>query len=247
MSVDFESLSDVLKHSMRRRILLVLYERKNLSYVDLMDLVGAKNTGKLNYHLKILSDLIEKDQNGKYILSEKGQMAAELLRKFPEKKTEQTSLYTADAALIGFGGAVLTVVNPVFWGSLLVVLLKLELTVPLFSILGFLGFVYALIVPAAVMWLLTVRRAHSHDMYDLLKPPFAAFILLMILLIVMFVLRINLTVSVTTPATPSQNGAISYSIMQTSLGSFLLAGLVFSFLGVIIVEFVNKMRKRIMS
>lgn len=245
--MNFESLSDVLKHSMRRRILLVLYERKNVSYVDLMDLVGATNTGKLNYHLKILSDLIAKDQNGKYGLSEKGQMAAELLRKFPEKKTGQTPLTVADATLIGFAGAVLTVINPVFWGSFIVVLLKLDVTVTLFSILGFLGFVYALIVPGAAMWLLTVRRAHSHDMYDLLKPPFATFILLLVLLIVMFVLKMNLTVTVTTPATPSQNGAISYAIMQTSLGTFLLAGLMFSFLGVIIVEFASKMRKRITS
>jgi hypothetical protein len=119
--------------------------------------------------------------------------------------------------------------------------------VTLFSILGFLGFVYALIVPGVAMWLLTVRRAHSHDMYDLLKPPFATFILLLVLLIVMFVLKMNLTVTVTTPATPGQNGAISYAIMQTSLGTFLLAGLMFSFLGVIIVEFASKMRKRITS
>lgn len=244
--MNFESLSDVLKHSMRRGILLALYERKNLSYVDLMDLVGATNTGKFNYHLKILGDLIEKDQNGKYGLTEKGQMAAQLLQKFPEKKTTQTPLYMADATLIGFAGVVLTVVNPVFWVSLLMILLKLELTVPFFIILGFLGFVYALTVPGAVMWLLTVRRVNSHDMYDLLKPPFAAFILLLILLIAMFLLRINVTVWVTTPATPSLGG-YSYSIMQTGLQLFLLLGLVFSFLGVVIVEFVSKIWKGIMS
>ena len=245
MSVDFESLSDVLKHSMRRRILLALYERKTMSYVDLMDLVQATNTGKFNYHLRILGDLIEKDQNGKYVLTEKGQMAAQLLQKFPEKKTQQTPLVTADATLIGFGGVVLTVINPTFWISLLAVLSKLELTVPFFAILGFSGFVYALILPGAVMWLLTVRRAHSHDMYDLLKPPFAAFVLLLVLLIAMFLLKIDLTVTITSPPTPAPHGGYSISMMQTSLQMFLLAGLVFSFLGVVIAEFASKIRKRI--
>ena len=88
MSVDLESLSDVLKHPIRRRIIFVLYERGRLSYVDLMNLVGVDSTGKFNYHLKILDDLIEKGRNGKYGLTEKGRMIAQLLQKFPEKKVE---------------------------------------------------------------------------------------------------------------------------------------------------------------
>ena len=88
MSVDLESLSDVLKHPIRRRIIFVLYERGRLSYVDLMNLVEVDSTGKFNYHLKILGDLIEKGRNGKYGLTEKGRMIAQLLQKFPEKKVE---------------------------------------------------------------------------------------------------------------------------------------------------------------
>ncbi len=247
MDVDFESLSDVLKHSMRRQILLVLSERKNISYVDLMDSIGAANTGKFNYHLKILSDLIEKDQNGKYNLTEKGQMAAQLLQKFPEKKTQQIHLGMADAALIGFAGVALTVVNPVLWGSLLIASLELKLIMPFLISLGLLGFVYALIVPGAVMLLLTVRRVHSHDMYDLLKPPFAAFILLLFLLITMFLLKINLTITVSSPAVPGPYGNYSYSTIQTSLQLLLLQGLVFSFLGVFIAVFIGKVWKRIMA
>lgn len=244
--MDLESLSDIVKHSMRRRILLALYERKNLSYVDLMAIVEATNIGKFNYHLKILGDLIEKDPNGKYRLTEKGQTAAQLLQKFPEKKTQQLTLHAADATLIGFAGVVLTVVNPIFWGSLVVALLKLELTTPFLTILGFSGFAYALIVPGTTMWLFTVRRVHSHDMYDLLKPPFAAFVLLLVLLISMVVLKINVTTTITGPTTPDPiSGGYYQSIMQTNLQLFLLVGLMFSFLGVLIAEFIDKTRRKL--
>ena len=80
MSIDFESISDVLKHPIRRKIILALYGNDRLSYVDLMNIVKVVSTGKFNYHLKILGDLIEKDQNGKYGLTEKGKMAAQLLQ-----------------------------------------------------------------------------------------------------------------------------------------------------------------------
>lgn len=113
MSVDFESLSDVLKHPIRRKILLTLYEKK-LSYVDLMKIVEIKNTGRFNYHLKILGDLIEKDNDGRYCLTEKGRMAVQLLQKFPERSTQQLPLRVEDAALIGFAGVVLTTINPIF-------------------------------------------------------------------------------------------------------------------------------------
>jgi len=73
LSVDFESLSDVLKHPVRRKIILALSERGNLPYVDLMNFVGVSSTGKFNYHLKILGDLIEKDQIGRYVLTEKAE------------------------------------------------------------------------------------------------------------------------------------------------------------------------------
>ncbi|MEM3666846.1 MAG: helix-turn-helix domain-containing protein [Candidatus Bathyarchaeia archaeon] len=112
MSIDFESLTDVLKHPVRRKIILALYERKGLSYVELMNLVEVANTGRFNYHLKILGDLIAKDQDGKYCLTEKGNMAALLLQKFPEKKAEPKPLNMADAIIIGFIGFVLIFVNP---------------------------------------------------------------------------------------------------------------------------------------
>ena len=84
MGVDFDSFRDVLKHPIRRRIVLALNERICLSYMDLMNLTESASTGKFNYHLKILGDLIAKDADGKYVLTEKGRLAAQFLQKFPE-------------------------------------------------------------------------------------------------------------------------------------------------------------------
>lgn len=92
--MDFESLSEVLKNPIRRRIIRDLSDKGSISYVDLMNSVGITNTGKFNYHLKILADLIEKAENGKYGLSEKGQLAVQFLQKFDSTKSEQSALLT---------------------------------------------------------------------------------------------------------------------------------------------------------
>jgi len=252
LGVDFESLSDVLKHPVRRKIILALFERKNLSYVDLMNFVGVSNTGKFNYHLKILGDLIEKNENGRYILTEKGQMAAQLLQKFPEKKPRPAILSMADAAVIGFGGVALTVANPVFWASAIVSLLKLELDVPFLLMIGFSTLAYALMVPGTVMWLLTVRRTNSHDIYDLMKPPLITFILLLVLLTIMLLLNANLVITIKSPTIQGPQGPIDggywstehYSIMQTSLQTLLFWGLILSFPGALIAELASRLRKR---
>lgn len=80
--IDFESLSEVLKNRTRRKIITELADKGSISYVDLMNLINVNNTGKFNYHLKILGDLILKDENGKYNLSEKGNLAVRFLQKF---------------------------------------------------------------------------------------------------------------------------------------------------------------------
>lgn len=89
--MNFEHLSDILKHPIRRKIVLALYDSKRLSYVDLMNIIKVVSTGKFNYHLKILGDFIEKTQDGKYDLTEEGRMAAQLLQKFPENTPKKES------------------------------------------------------------------------------------------------------------------------------------------------------------
>jgi hypothetical protein len=83
MSVDISQLHNVLRDSTRARILELLNERTSLSYVELQELLQIGHTGKLNYHLKVLGDLLVKDEHsGQYSLGEKGMLAVALLSKF---------------------------------------------------------------------------------------------------------------------------------------------------------------------
>ncbi len=80
----FVYLHKILKDETRSRIILLLSERGSISYVELQKATEIANTGKLNYHLKILGDLITKSDDGKYILTEKGVLASRLLLESPE-------------------------------------------------------------------------------------------------------------------------------------------------------------------
>jgi hypothetical protein len=83
MSVDISQLHNVLRDGTRARILELLSERTSLSYVELQQLLHIGHTGKLNYHLKVLGDLLVKDEHtGRYSLGEKGTLAVALLSKF---------------------------------------------------------------------------------------------------------------------------------------------------------------------
>ena len=114
--MDFGSLSEVLKNPTRRRIICFLSDKGSVSYVDLMNAVEIKNTGKFNYHLKVLGDLIEKDENGKYGLSEKGQLAVQFLQKFDSGKSGKPVLETRAFSL--FAGFMWLVLIYPFMGLL---------------------------------------------------------------------------------------------------------------------------------
>jgi hypothetical protein len=92
MGSGIASLHKVLKDETRRRIILLLQEKGRLSYVELMKTLGITNTGKMNYHLKVLGDLLSKKENGQYALTEKGTLASRLLLEFPEITTRQREL-----------------------------------------------------------------------------------------------------------------------------------------------------------
>lgn len=84
MTSGLAALHKILKDETRSRILLLLNEKGSLSYSDLMDTLGIVSTGTLNYHLKILGDLLAKNDLGHYFLTEKGKLASRLLIEFPE-------------------------------------------------------------------------------------------------------------------------------------------------------------------
>jgi len=93
MGSGIASLHKVLKDETRRKIILLLQEKGSLSYVDLMKALGITNTGKMNYHLKVLGDLLSKKEDGQYALTEKGTLASRLLLEFPEVTPRQMGLY----------------------------------------------------------------------------------------------------------------------------------------------------------
>ena len=85
MTVEFSALHKILKDPTRREILKCLNDKGPLPYVELMEFAKVTNTGRFNYHLKMLSGLIEKQGDGKYSLTERGRLAVQLLDEFPEK------------------------------------------------------------------------------------------------------------------------------------------------------------------
>jgi DNA-binding transcriptional ArsR family regulator len=107
MEADWSSLHKILSDTTRRSILELLSEKEYLTYTDMMTLLQITNTGRLNYHLKVLGNLISKDEGGMYRLTEQGRQAADLLRTFPERVPPERKLtgvkVTAAVVLILIG------------------------------------------------------------------------------------------------------------------------------------------------
>ena len=107
MEADWASLHKILSDTTRRSILELLAEKESLTYTDIMTLLQITNTGRLNYHLKVLGSLISKDEGGRYRLTEQGKQAADLLRTFPERVPPERKLtgvkVTAAVVLILIG------------------------------------------------------------------------------------------------------------------------------------------------
>jgi DNA-binding transcriptional ArsR family regulator len=96
MSQGIASLHKILKDKTRQKILTLLATRGSLSYTELMEQLDVL-TGILNYHLKVLGDLLQKNNSGQYILSDKGQLAYKVLTEFPctETKVVDKRIYKA--------------------------------------------------------------------------------------------------------------------------------------------------------
>jgi len=107
LEADWASLHKILSDTTRRSILELLSEKESLTYTDMMTLLQITNTGRLNYHLKVLGSLISKDEEGRYRLTEQGRQAANLLRTFPERIPPERKLtglkVTAAVVLILIG------------------------------------------------------------------------------------------------------------------------------------------------
>ena len=221
MDVDLASLHKILKDPTRRNIVLHLSRRGQLAYVELMSLLEITNTGKFNYHLKVLDNLVEKGEDGKYRLTERGQLASQLLQKFPEKTMEAKPLGMGDAILIGIVGSLLSFAFPIY------------LAIGGLFGAAFLIFICELFVPGAVMWWLTVRRTKSHDFYDLFKPPLVPLVLVVAWLVLMLLLRVSFTLQ----------ASYESNYVQFTMIGFLFLGF-FPFIGVLITESLYRVLKR---
>ncbi len=103
MSTAIAGLHKILKDETRRKIILLLNEKEKLTYTELLEETQAGSTGRLNYHLKILSDLIDKNEAGQYVLSEKGKVAVKLIAEFPQDSS-QAAKYRNQKLLLAVAG-----------------------------------------------------------------------------------------------------------------------------------------------
>jgi DNA-binding transcriptional ArsR family regulator len=114
--VNWSALNKILNDPTRRSILGLLAENQTLSYTEMMTILHITNTGKLNYHLKLLGALIAKDEEGKYYLTERGKLAASLIKTFPGK--EQSSRYRT-VRIVAVTVLALMGISLIFFGAVL--------------------------------------------------------------------------------------------------------------------------------
>ena len=88
MKVELSGLHKILKDPTRREILKLLNDKGALPYAELMGLAEVTNTGRFNYHLKVLGGLIEKISDGRYSLTERGRLAVQMLDEFPVRTAQ---------------------------------------------------------------------------------------------------------------------------------------------------------------
>jgi hypothetical protein len=216
--------------------------------MELINATKVDNTGKFNYHLKLLGDLIQKEVNDKYILTEKGQLAAQFLLKFPEKKSQPNNLNMADAALIGLTGFILTAANPALWIGLYIASLEMTLPFPLVLVFPFGALLYGFLVPSSAMWFLSIKRSHSHDMYSLFRAPLVTFVILLALVIVMLLTKVTITAEIKAPLVMIDQGVnwshSSQFITGVSLAPLFIQELAFCFIGVACVELFSRCRRK---
>ena len=81
------SLHEVLGDETRRKIVRLLRENGTLSYTELMKATKVHSSGKMNYHLKVLDNLLSTNEKGQYSLTEKGVFAYTSSSSFQNKKS----------------------------------------------------------------------------------------------------------------------------------------------------------------
>lgn len=90
MSLNDENTSKILlilSHKIRRDILLILLEKKELSFSELMNILEI-DTGKMSFHLRNLKLFLDQTPTGKYKLNKFGQKALRILKDIEALSTD---------------------------------------------------------------------------------------------------------------------------------------------------------------
>jgi len=237
---------------------LLLQKQQPLTYSGLMTQTKVSNTGRFNYHLKILADFVEKGDDGEYRLTEKGSQAAQLLTHEStwnlnrDRKKDLTSTIK-----VGTLGCALILLNPMILENFLGVPLVIGMWPSLSTAL------YAFLVPGAFMWLLCSRYLKNHEIQNLIKAPLFS-ILLLVCFVVVFSLiyqialitwgiRIcfpSLLKGASAPQTITQNlgaqGHATETIRQTTYSTLSIPLLpfagVYSLVGFLLAEAIQRRR-----
>ncbi|MCS7365870.1 MAG: helix-turn-helix domain-containing protein [archaeon GB-1867-035] len=104
---------EAISHPTRIRILEILAE-KPLGFADLKRKLNIKSSGKLDFHLKKLENLITVNQDGKYILTEKGYAALNAIKVINRYGWQKRALYINIIAYIAFN-AYFAVIRTTTW------------------------------------------------------------------------------------------------------------------------------------
>lgn len=84
----YDLISKSLSHPIRRKVLRLLTDGRNLTFTRLRDLLGIDGS-HLSYHLNQMAELLKKTEDGSYELSSLGIVAVSLMRDVEELSSEQ--------------------------------------------------------------------------------------------------------------------------------------------------------------
>jgi hypothetical protein len=251
-----DSLFKVLKDSTRQRIVFLLLRQQPLTYVELMTQSKVSNTGRFNYHLKILADFLEKGDDGEYRLTEKGYHAAQLLANGPTWDLGRNNkINLRSVFLIGTFGFALILLNPAILENFIGVLLVVGLWPSI--LIAFYGF----FVPGAFMWFLTNNRLKNHEFQNRIKAPLFSILLLVcfvitfalvyLLVLLVWGIRIGfppLQTGVSAVHTVIQNGHEVLTAQQMTYTSLPIPMLpvagIYSLVGFLVAEAIHRLRER---
>jgi len=117
-----EIILQALNHPKRRNIIEILgTSHEGVSYSDILGEIGL-NTGKMNYHIRLLEGVIERDKNRRYRLTPLGKKAFMVLNSISEDLENGYEVYLSKARH-GQGTGIIRLANLWFY---LVVLLSVS-------------------------------------------------------------------------------------------------------------------------